>query len=88
MTNGPPRYPWRTVIQARHLDLAPASEKEQEETKAVYRDGGTADDVLKRHALEVLKQNGNNVKATAKALGVGYSTLRRYLRKWGVDAGE
>lgn len=41
-------------------------------------------DVLKRHCLNVFRDNGSNVSKTCKALGVGRTTLHRWFKKWGI----
>lgn len=41
-------------------------------------------DVVKRHVLNVYRDNGSNLSATVKALGVSRSNLYRWFKKWGV----
>lgn len=44
------------------------------------------DDVVKTHLLKVLKSTGNNKTKTAEMVGMGLSTLKRKLKKWGWDS--
>ncbi len=43
------------------------------------------DDVVKAHVLKILKSTGNNKTKTAEMVGMGLSTLKRKLKKWGWD---
>jgi transcriptional regulator of acetoin/glycerol metabolism len=44
------------------------------------------DEVLRRHCLNVYRDNGSNVSKTCKALGVGRTTLYRWFQKWEIKA--
>ena len=37
-----------------------------------------------KYTLEMLKQNGGFQEKTARAMGVGLTTLKRWLKKWDV----
>jgi transcriptional regulator of acetoin/glycerol metabolism len=41
-------------------------------------------DVVRRHCLNVYRDNGSNVSKTCRALGVGRTTLHRWFAKWGI----
>jgi len=43
------------------------------------------DEVIREHALKVLRVFGGNQSRAAAALGVSRSTLRRWLTRWKCD---
>jgi DNA-binding NtrC family response regulator len=73
------------VIQARHLDLTPATEKEKDETEAVYAQPVKLVEIEKKYILDVLERHGGHQEKTAKVLAIGCSTLRAKLRSWGIE---
>ena len=40
---------------------------------------------IRQHVLNALKRNNNNKTKAAEALGIGLSTLKRKLKKWGIE---
>jgi len=43
------------------------------------------EDYVKDYVLSILKLNGYNKTSTAKVLGMSISTLKRWMKKWGVE---
>lgn len=44
----------------------------------------TLETLIKSHVLNVYRNKGYNMMQTARALGIGRTTLYRYLRRYGV----
>jgi DNA-binding NtrC family response regulator len=71
-------------IGPQDLEFRPAVLDDIVESAKAFRPGSTLSDIEKTAVLAELARQGGHRERTAKALGIGLTTLKEKLREWGV----